>query len=385
MLLQCTDLNFDITEKQTYSFAASNGGSGFINYFPQVFSRSLFKQIFIIKGGPGTGKSRFMRYIAKNAADAGCAIEYILCSSDPTSLDGIIIHPDGNLLSETQLTGLFDGTAPHCADPGLPGACESIINLSEFWDSDVLYQNRDLLERLNQTKKAEYASCYRYLKAAAEIDHDIFQLRKRAVLYDKLNAAAARLADKLIKKTERTSQSPNVTYRLNRAISMSGCVDTHSFEKSARKNYYVTGDDEASQALMISLLQKFSEMGQKIQISAAPLSKSQIDGLYLPQQSISVTAYAKSDERGFCSENVEEGHMINTNRFVDREIQAGIRQRCRFALKCRDAMMLGAETALQNVKKTHFALEDVYIASMDFRALERYRKKKCDEILTALS
>ena len=72
-------------------FAAANSGEGFVSYFGEVFRPEEFQQIYIIKGGPGTGKSYFMRQVAEAAERQGENVVYWYCSSDPDSLDGITV------------------------------------------------------------------------------------------------------------------------------------------------------------------------------------------------------------------------------------------------------------------------------------------------------
>ena len=61
-------------------FGASNSYDGFISYFDRIFNREDYKKIFIIKGGPGTGKSSFMKKMIQ-AVSKGVKTEAILCSS----------------------------------------------------------------------------------------------------------------------------------------------------------------------------------------------------------------------------------------------------------------------------------------------------------------
>ena len=72
-------------------FAAANGYKGFKSYFPTIFNPREYDKIFILKGGPGTGKSTIMKSIANELYDNGAKVESIHCSSDPQSLDGVII------------------------------------------------------------------------------------------------------------------------------------------------------------------------------------------------------------------------------------------------------------------------------------------------------
>ena len=48
-------------------FAASNSCRGFCNYYGDLFVDSRFDRLYIIKGGPGTGKSHFMKVVARRA------------------------------------------------------------------------------------------------------------------------------------------------------------------------------------------------------------------------------------------------------------------------------------------------------------------------------
>ena len=88
-------------------FIGANTSSAFIDCAAQRL-KSLDK-LFIIKGGPGCGKSTFMKAIADAANDAGYDVERVLCSADPDSLDGIFI-PELHI-------AYVDGTAPHAAVP----------------------------------------------------------------------------------------------------------------------------------------------------------------------------------------------------------------------------------------------------------------------------
>ena len=80
-----------IHAKEEKYFAASNGAGGFINYYHTVFDVEKLAHLYIIKGGPGTGKSSFMRDVANRAEGEGNTVVYFYCSSDPDSLDGILI------------------------------------------------------------------------------------------------------------------------------------------------------------------------------------------------------------------------------------------------------------------------------------------------------
>ena len=90
-------------------FLGANSPTGFYSLYDQLIDLETAQAVYIIKGGPGCGKSSFMRRIARHAEAAGCSTHFILCSGDPDSLDGLII-PERKI-------ALVDGTAPHVVVP----------------------------------------------------------------------------------------------------------------------------------------------------------------------------------------------------------------------------------------------------------------------------
>ena len=52
-------------------FAAANSVKGFVSFYGEIFAAPSIERRYIIKGGPGTGKSSFMKKVARAAKDAG--------------------------------------------------------------------------------------------------------------------------------------------------------------------------------------------------------------------------------------------------------------------------------------------------------------------------
>ena len=138
-----------ITTDKPELFAAANSGKGFTSFYGEIFNSDSIKRRYLIKGGPGTGKSTFMRRVAVAAEGKGDLVEYYRCSSDPSSLDGIIIN---------KTVAIIDSTAPHSEEAELVGAKDSLIDLGAFWNT--------------------YARAYRFLGAAMQSD-----LAARDIIY----------------------------------------------------------------------------------------------------------------------------------------------------------------------------------------------------------
>ncbi len=169
-------------------FAASNSHRGFCNYFGALFSSPAVDHLYIIKGGPGTGKSYFMKTVARRAGAAGYAVTEYACSSDPASLDGLILrHP------ERPTIGFVDGTAPHTAEVHAPGIREELIDLGIFWDTERLLHARDTIALHSAAKAVAYADAYAHLRAAGEMEV-VAERRMEGVLrLDRIHALVNRL------------------------------------------------------------------------------------------------------------------------------------------------------------------------------------------------
>ena len=63
---------------------AANSYSGFYSEFERVFRADKFKRVYILKGGPGTGKSSIMRHLSDVLAKTCERVDAIYCSSPST-------------------------------------------------------------------------------------------------------------------------------------------------------------------------------------------------------------------------------------------------------------------------------------------------------------
>ena len=129
------------------SFLGANTPQGFVSFFDELYNPYENCSAYIIKGGPGTGKSTLMKKVLSECERRGITAEKIYCSSDPDSLDGIIV-PDLGI-------SIADGTSPHLLEPKFPGACENIINTGEFWDKSKLRERADEIRKVREEVSKE--------------------------------------------------------------------------------------------------------------------------------------------------------------------------------------------------------------------------------------
>ena len=142
-------------------FLGANSAKGFASLYDSFPDPAAGDFLWVIKGGPGCGKSTFMKRIGAAAEATGLSVEYILCSGDPDSLDGVYL-PERRV-------AYVDGTAPHVIEAGCPGAAALYLDLGRFLDAAALKPHYAELRELNVRYKAHYAEAYSLLAAGAAL------------------------------------------------------------------------------------------------------------------------------------------------------------------------------------------------------------------------
>ena len=111
-----------------------------------------------IKGGSGCGKSTFLRRIADEAAARGLEVWRFLCSSDPQSLDAVVLPSLGR--------GWVDATAPHVLEPTLCAGWEGYVDFGAFYDRAGIARVEPELRRRKRENAAQYPLVTACLAAA---------------------------------------------------------------------------------------------------------------------------------------------------------------------------------------------------------------------------
>lgn len=90
-------------------FLGANTPAGLYSLYESFRKEAALERCYLLKGGPGCGKSTLMSRVAARLEAAGETVEYIHCSGDPDSLDGVY--------APERHTALFDATAPQGSVP----------------------------------------------------------------------------------------------------------------------------------------------------------------------------------------------------------------------------------------------------------------------------
>lgn len=344
-------------------FAASNGGRGFVSYFDKVFDNDRYEKVYVLKGGPGTGKSSLMKKAAIISKELGYTFEQILCSSDPESLDGIIITKND------QRTAIIDGTAPHVREAMLPGAVDQIVDLGVAWDEKTLAEKRELILKLTEEKKHTYLSAYSILNCAYTLTKRKQDLLRDCIDKYKLKKAISRLLQ--VKKNY--LNNTRVNYKVKNAISVNGPSATLVYEEGYDEHIAVYGAHGSSFAVFEELMHQLTDISDTITVSPSPLCPDTLDAIAMEDAGVSFFDCGKICE----NKNIK---AINAERFLNYAPLKKIKPELRLLSRLSEDTMNAAYKMLSKAKDAHFKLEDIYVCAMDFSIKERIENELFEKI-----
>lgn len=348
-------------------FLAANSCEGFYSAFKDCYRPDGEWRVFIIKGGPGTGKSSFMKYFALKAAEKGFEPVLCPCSSDPNSLDAVI-------LNEKKLV-IMDGTSPHTVDPSYPGVCETILNFGDFWaDGHFKKHSREIVET-TVLNKGLHKTAARYLQAAGKLMADNYKTALACTDTDKCENYAYKLCRRYIPQKAGKGFE---WVRFIEGITPLGIVSYADTLLSAVSDTVIISDEygSASNIIMSRICEYAVSHGYEIITLKNPFLPSEItDHIIIPELSVA-----------FATENAymhfkADTRRIHARRFVSSQKLHLSRERMKFNKKAFRQLMLAAADTLKRAKSVHDRLESFYISAMDFEMLTQFAQKFTDEQL----
>ncbi len=346
--------------KVTY-FAGGNTQTGFVGSYGEIANENELDRIYIIKGGPGTGKSTLMKKAAKCAEEAGYTVRYYLCGSDNSSLDCVVI--DGRL-------AILDGTAPHVREMTYPGAKSELIDVSAFWNSGILEARKEQIISSSALKSAEYASAYRYLKAVSATESELNDGSRKLFDAEKAKAYINRFI-KNIGKPKR--DSAEVSHIYTHAITMLGAYRVDTLRDISKMSFAVNDVNGIAVHFMELMKNTLESAGYTLTVGHIPIG-GHVSGIYIHDANLSITVGEKHDG----------DKNVNMARFILDDGAKQNKGKIRLAAKCREECMSEALISLGRASVHHFALEEIYRGAMDFDGLMNYVDKIESDILSRL-
>ncbi len=334
-------------------FAAANSYNGFVSFFDQVFESKDYDKVYVLKGGPGTGKSSFMRSVIERFISENIEIEEILCSSDPNSLDGII------LTNFNKKIAIIDGTSPHERDAVIPGVIDQIINLGDNIDNKWISAQREEILKLNDEKKKAYKTAYSYLSIAGTVDNFITDIYSSI-----FNKKEAKIKAEEIFSGISTSEKLMINNRLISSFGRRGDYKLDTLEGISKNTVTIYGDEIVAKMILDVFCQVLSEKNTSFTRLICPKNTGTTDAIYIHDCALSVV-------RGLTG-------AINADSFIsDKKYD---KEQIRTAKTIKHDALEEAKRWFNIASDFHFRLEDIYTRAMDFDKNNDLIQKKLIEI-----
>lgn len=338
--------------KQAY-FLGSSGKNGFYSCFSQLTPKIDGQYTFIIKGGPGTGKSSLMRKIADEIEKRDIECERIFCSSDPNSLDGIIFP--------SLRVSMADGTSPHTLDPDYPGATGEIVNLGDCWDKKKLFENKEKIIELTDKNKTCHRRSRRFIESAFSIFGDGEKICRDCLDESRLMRYAARVANRHFKKPSGKIGLEKI--RLLDAITPKGYYFlSETVNELCDQTIFFEDDFGVAASKLIEELRSYAlASGFSVITSPSISNERAIRHIIIKELSLGFFTADKLCDLGFVPTK-----SISLRRFYSSDILAAHRARLAFSRKAAKELLDESVCALMMAKDIHDDLEALYIEAMNF-------------------
>lgn len=341
---------------------------------PNGFSTQLGEYVngkkfftYILKGGAGTGKSSLMKKISDRFEQSE-NVSRFYCSSDPDSLDAVVLHSSKAVV--------VDGTAPHVFDPTFPGVYQKIVNLGYYWNDAMLKQNEQEIISASERNKSLMSSAANVSAALGKICADTLACAQEFTDTQKLQAFAQRFCKKLFGK-KRGSRG-NSSVRQLSALTRYGYMTFSETLENYLDRYLLCDGCFGASSMFIELVAKQAQaLGYDVKLSPCLLLGQTVwEHLLIEEIGVAIVS-----SNPLTQLELRNAAKINMSRFYDKAKMLEYKKR----LKTNYALIgeLSALTSLRmdQAKQIHDQIESYYIGSMDFEGLDRV----CENISSEIS
>ncbi len=350
---------------ERHYFPGNNTPQGFFSYYKHILGQREANKIICIKGGPGTGKSTFMKRIAEDFIGKD-DIDFLHCSADEDSLDGIVL--------KNRKIALIDGTSPHVMDPVTPGAVDKIVNLGEFWNEEGIAASKDEIIDLNEETSKWYRVAYNYLNAAKSVFRSLEEVYRDAVEFSEIYRIVANIIAEEFKGKEISFIAGQKKNFFASAITGNGVINyIPSLMGNIKKVYMINCPVGFSNNSFMEIIAEGAiYRGLKVEAFYCPICPDEkIEHLIIPDLGIAfMTMNEYHDiepwEITELDDNEREIMLIDMNDYMNpcklqknSELLKTLREEY-------DILIDKACKYLKKAKETHLKVEDYYVPNMNF-------------------
>ncbi|HHW67028.1 MAG: hypothetical protein PWP07_1531 [Epulopiscium sp.] len=351
-------------------FPGGNTTRGFVSFYDNILFQEDARKIIILKGGPGVGKSSFLKKISERFCDLGYDIEHHHCSSDNNALDGIVI---------TNLKiAILDGTAPHIVDPVTPGAIDEILNLGDYWNEEDLRKNKDKIIMIRKEVGRLFKKAYNYLAAGSAIYEAWTNTEKLALNPSKLNIKSQKLLEELFEQHPVRNQLGKERHLFGTAITPGGLTEYLHTIIGTSKNVYMIKDSPGASAkhIMNRIYNEAVARGFYVECYHSPIDVDKVEDIIIPELDCAITV-----SNDYHKAKVFPTNVIDLTTCLEESIYRPLQAEIDKDKRLFDDLLQRAVVSIQKAKKAHDELESYYIPNMDFEKINEVMEDVVKKIM----
>ncbi len=312
-------------------FMGANTKNGFYSLFDTVKPDCT---VSVVKGTSGSGKSTFLKTLC------GEGRERILCSSDHSSLDGVIAGDKA----------IFDGTAPHVCEPTPTGKYVLMPNCE-------LEAHKEKLMRLKEGIRKDYDAAYALTAAAASARDAARSVFLSAFHGDRF----LKRADGFIKRIK----NPRGPARLRFIDSLGAegftCLTGTVSELADR---IIAVEDSFGLAEGFFEILKEGFRGTDLYVCPSPIDPGKTRHLILPKAGV---AFVTSDE--LCRYGGKRTRTLREKAYIDKDAADERRYEIKLLKKLESELFAAACGKYRSAKEKHAELEKLIRPHLDVNAV----------------
>ncbi|MEW6182230.1 MAG: hypothetical protein AB1500_03500 [Bacillota bacterium] len=315
-----------------------------------------------------------MRKIGEEMVSLGHEIEYMCCSSDNGSYDGLVI-PGIRV-------ALIDGTAPHVVDPKNPGAVDEIVNLGECWDESKMRDSKKEVLEANRRVRRLFRIAYSQLREAGVIRDELKSYITESMDFAGVNRLLCETAGLIFRGAPVQHNRVAGARRLFAStISPEGVV--HHLEtllQDVQRILILRGSPGSGRSTFIARLAETANIrGIDTEVFHCAFDPREMDLLLIP--ALKTAVLKEVSEIRFTAPEGLNQQTINLDGLSDPIIHSACGAEIAHARRRFDDALGRGARYIHEAKLMHDYMEGFYIPAMDFRAVEHKRTDVMSRIL----